>query len=127
MIEALRMLEEGVASAEDIDTAARLTLGLRLPIMGPLQIIDFGGARIVMHGLEHLPERPDARYAVPKLLRDNVERGLLGVQAGEGFFKYTAEHRQEALKRRDEWLIQKMKEAKAKGRSRGHSGKLTSQ
>ena len=111
MIEALRMLEEGAASAEDIDAVTRLTLGLRLPIMGPLQTIDRGGALTVLRAFEYLPERPGDRYAVPKLLRDNVERGWLGVHAGRGFYTYTEEQRRELLKRRDEYLIQRMKEA----------------
>lgn len=111
LIEALRMLEEGVASAEDIDAAARLTPGLRLPIMGPLRIIDFGGAHTVLHGLENLPEKGEDRYAMPKVPRDNVERGWLGVQSGRGFYKYTEKQKREAIKQRDDWLIQKMKEA----------------
>lgn len=116
MVEAVRMLEEGVASAEDIDAAARLTLGLRLPIMGPLQIIDFAGAATVLHSLENLSEESGERFAAPDLLRNNLQRGWSGVQAGRGFYAYTAGQKREALERRDGWLIQKMKEDSVKGR-----------
>ncbi len=109
MIEALRLVEEGAASAEDIDAVARLTLGLRLPIMGPLQIIDFGGARTVLQGLEHLPKVGGDRYAVPEIIRDYVERDWLGVESGHGFYTYTGKQKKKALKQRDEWLISKLK------------------
>jgi len=112
MLEALKLVQEGAASAEDVDAVTKLTLGLRLPIMGPLQIIDFGGARTVLHGLEHLPKDGD-RYAVPRIIREYVDRGWLGVQTGHGFYDYTEKDRKESIRLRDEWLIQKLKERKA--------------
>ena len=86
LAEAMRALEEGVGTADDIDTGARI--GLNHP-MGPLALADFIGLDVclgimrVLHedlGAEHL--RP------PRVLEDLVAEGHLGQKTGEGFFRY---------------------------------------
>ena len=84
--ESIFALEEGVASAEDIDRA--MSLGARHPI-GPLALADFIGLDVVLHILESFQERLDhARYRPCALLRDLVSRGDLGRKSGRGFFTY---------------------------------------
>ncbi|MGK7310879.1 MAG: 3-hydroxyacyl-CoA dehydrogenase family protein [Candidatus Longimicrobiales bacterium M2_2A_002] len=84
-LEAMRMLEEGVARAEDIDTA--MTLGYRHP-MGPLRLTDLVGLDVRLHIAEYLHETLGERFRPPQILRDKVERGELGKKTGRGFFDW---------------------------------------
>jgi 3-hydroxybutyryl-CoA dehydrogenase len=85
-LEAMRMLEAGVASAEDIDTA--MTLGYRHPI-GPLKLTDLVGLDVRLAIAEHLSRTlgPD-RFAPPQILRKLVSEGKLGRKAGHGFYEW---------------------------------------
>ena len=85
-LEAMRMLEEGVASAEDIDAA--MTLGYRHP-MGPLRLTDLVGLDVRLHIAEHLHATLGARFRPPEILREKVGRGELGKKTGRGFFDWT--------------------------------------
>ena len=85
-LEAIRMVEEGVASPGDIDKA--MTLGYRHP-MGPLRLTDLVGLDVRLHIAEYLHERLGERFRPPRLLRDKVEAGELGQKAGCGFFDWT--------------------------------------
>jgi len=84
-LEAIRMVEEGVASAEDIDTG--MALGYRWP-MGPLRLTDLVGLDVRLAIAEHLERELGPRFAPPKLLRDKVDRGELGRKTGRGFFDW---------------------------------------
>lgn len=84
-LEAIRMLEEGVGSAEDIDTAMRL--GYRWP-MGPLRLTDLVGLDVRLGIADHLTTTLGDRFAAPKLLRDKVAAGDLGAKSGRGFFDW---------------------------------------
>ena len=87
-LEAIRMVEQGVASAEDIDRA--MTLGYGFP-MGPLKLTDLVGLDVRLHIAEYLAEHlPDgAHFAPPKLLRAMVAEGKLGKKSGHGFYDWT--------------------------------------
>ncbi|GAA2819093.1 3-hydroxyacyl-CoA dehydrogenase family protein [Crossiella cryophila] len=84
-LEAIRMVEEGVASAEDIDTG--MTLGYRWP-MGPLKLTDLVGLDVRLAIAEHLAAQLGPRFEPPRLLRDKVARGELGRKSGKGFFDW---------------------------------------
>ncbi|WNC15922.1 3-hydroxyacyl-CoA dehydrogenase family protein [Brevibacillus brevis] len=85
-IEAIRLLEEGVASAEDIDKA--VTLGLNYP-MGPFTLQDYAGVDIGLHVMDYFYEEfKDNRFAAPLLLRQLVRAGRLGRKTGAGFYDY---------------------------------------
>jgi 3-hydroxybutyryl-CoA dehydrogenase len=84
-MEAIRMLEEGVASAEEIDRA--IELGYGHP-MGPLKLTDQVGLDVRLAIAEHLTGELGERFRPPQLLRRMVRAGKLGKKSGEGFYKY---------------------------------------
>jgi 3-hydroxybutyryl-CoA dehydrogenase len=84
--EAIRMLEAGVASVEDIDRA--MELGYRHP-MGPLKLGDLVGLDVRLGILEHLHAELGEQFRPPSLLRQMVRAGKLGKKSGEGFYRWT--------------------------------------
>ncbi len=104
MNEAARMVEEGAASAEEIDKATRYGLGLRFAALGVVEFIDFGGADILHHASREMAESVDAaRYAAPAIIGRMVAEGRLGLKSGNGFYDYAgrdvAAYRLDALAR----------------------------
>lgn len=86
MNEAARLLAEGVASVEDIDTAVKL--GLNYP-MGPFQMLDFGGIELSVTISEYFrDEFNDMGYAPQPILKQMIRAGKTGMKNGEGFYKY---------------------------------------
>ena len=85
-LEAIRMVEAGVASAEDIDKA--MTLGYGFP-MGPLRLTDLVGLDVRLSIAEYLAETLGPRFAPPELLRRKVAVGELGKKAGRGFYDWS--------------------------------------
>jgi len=87
-LEAMRMLEEGVASAEDIDKA--MELGYNHP-MGPLKLTDLVGLDVRLAIADYLFQAlEDRRFEPPQILRDKVARGELGQKSGKGFYSWSA-------------------------------------
>ncbi|MFO0613122.1 MAG: 3-hydroxyacyl-CoA dehydrogenase family protein [Polyangiaceae bacterium] len=86
--EAIRMLEQGVASVADIDRA--MELGYRHP-MGPLKLGDLVGLDVRLSILEHLHREVGEQFRPPSLLRQMVRAGKLGKKSGEGFYTWTAD------------------------------------
>jgi 3-hydroxybutyryl-CoA dehydrogenase len=84
-MEAIRMLEDGVASAEDIDKA--MVTAFRHPV-GPLRLSDIVGLDVRLDIAKHLSSTLGDRYEPPRLLREKVERGELGVKSGRGFYDW---------------------------------------
>lgn len=86
-LEAMRMLESGVATAEDIDRAA--TLAYRHPV-GPLRLSDIVGLDVRLDVARALEAAHGSRFAPPKILEDLVASGKLGAKSGQGFFDWAA-------------------------------------
>ena len=84
-LEAMRMLEDGVASAEDIDHA--MVTAYRHP-MGPLRLSDIVGLDVRLDIARQLSQSLGPRYAPPHLLEDMVAKGHLGQKSGQGFFEW---------------------------------------
>jgi 3-hydroxybutyryl-CoA dehydrogenase len=104
MNEAARMVEEGVASAEDIDTATRYGLGLRFAAIGVVEFIDFGGVDILHHASREMAGSISAqRYEEPAIVAKMMEQGHLGLKTGSGFYDYAGrdagEYRKDVLRR----------------------------
>ena len=85
-LEAMRMVEEGVAEPHDIDTA--MILGYKHPT-GPLRTTDVVGLDVRLGIAEYLHEQLGDRFAPPQILRDKVARGELGRKTGKGFFDWS--------------------------------------
>jgi len=87
-LEAMRMLERGVASAEDIDKA--MELGYNHP-MGPLKLTDLVGLDVRLAIAEYLHQRlQEPQFEPPQILRDKVAKGELGKKTGKGFYSWSA-------------------------------------
>lgn len=89
MNEAARMVEQGVASAEDIDKAITYGFGFRYAVLGLLEFIDWGGGDILHYASGYL-ERAlnDSRYAAPAIIGRNMTEGRIGMRTGQGFLDY---------------------------------------
>ncbi|WP_410198167.1 3-hydroxyacyl-CoA dehydrogenase family protein [Aeromicrobium sp. LTX1] len=85
-LEAMRMVEQGVASAEDIDLA--MTLGYKHP-MGPLRTTDVVGLDVRLAIAEHLHRELGSRFEPPQILRDHVAAGRVGRKSGHGFYDWS--------------------------------------
>ncbi len=98
MNEAARLVEEGVATAEDIDKAVRYGFGLRFAALGLLEFIDWGGIDILYYASGYLEkEMQSRRFAAPDIIAEKMSKGALGMGAGEGMYKWE-EHDQEKFK-----------------------------
>jgi 3-hydroxybutyryl-CoA dehydrogenase len=92
MNEAARMVEEGAATAEEIDKATRYGLGLRFSALGVVEFIDYGGADILHHASREMSASVDrARYAAPAVVDRLVAENRLGLKTGSGFYDYTGQ------------------------------------
>lgn len=85
-LEAIRMLEEGVASAEDIDQG--MVLGYKFPV-GPLKLTDLVGLDVRLAIAQYLESTLGQRFTPPNLLIEKVSRGELGKKSGRGFYEWT--------------------------------------
>jgi 3-hydroxybutyryl-CoA dehydrogenase len=86
VVEAVKLYESGVATAEDIDTACRLGFG---HAMGPLQTADLTGVDILLHATRNIyTETQDEKFAPPEIMARMVTAGDLGRKSGRGFYGY---------------------------------------
>jgi len=90
MNEAARMVEEGVASAEDIDKAIRYGFGFRYAVLGLLEFIDWGGGDILYYASRYLEGALGSdRYRAPEVISQNMSAGRIGLRTGAGFLDYS--------------------------------------
>src|SRR6185312_13394891 len=90
MNEAARMVEEGVASAEEIDKAIRYGFGFRYAVLGLLEFIDWGGGDILYYASRYLEGALGSdRYAAPAIVERNMQEGRLGFASRRGFLDYS--------------------------------------
>ena len=90
MNEAARMVEEGVASPEDIDKAIRYGFGFRYAVLGLLEFIDWGGGDILYYASRYLEGALHSdRYRAPEVISRNMEQGRIGLRTGAGFLDYS--------------------------------------
>ncbi|MES2759146.1 MAG: 3-hydroxybutyryl-CoA dehydrogenase [Pseudomonadota bacterium] len=90
MNEAARMIEQGIATAEEIDKATRYGFGFRFASIGVVEFIDFGGNDILYYASRYLAQAIDpARFAPPAIVEQFMEEGRIGLKAGKGFYDYS--------------------------------------
>jgi 3-hydroxybutyryl-CoA dehydrogenase len=90
MNEAARMVEEGVASPEDIDKAIRYGFGFRYAVLGLLEFIDWGGGDILYYASRYLEGALGSdRYRAPEVISRNMREGRIGLRTGAGFLDYS--------------------------------------
>lgn len=89
MNEAARLVEEGVASAEDVDKAVKYGFGLRFAVLGLLEFIDWGGGDILYYASKYMADAmQDPRFEAPQVVQNNMHEGRIGLKAGAGFYDY---------------------------------------
>ena len=104
-----RRVEEEDFTPEDIDTVIRMTLGLRLPILGIFEIMDFGGLDTFFRACKHLHKTLGERFRPPDTLKHKVEKGELGVKTGKGFYIHNKKFEDDIIRKRDQRIINLLK------------------
>ncbi|MDQ0272688.1 3-hydroxyacyl-CoA dehydrogenase family protein [Cytobacillus purgationiresistens] len=105
MREAFYLLKEGIASAEDIDTAVTAGPGFRWAFTGPIEIADFGGLDTWQRVFENVAPDLDQSMEAPEMISKLVAEQKLGAKSGEGIFRYGDESVSDKLKERDRAFI----------------------
>jgi len=106
--EAIYLVQRGIASAEDVDRVARLTFGLRLPAVGPLENMDLVGLDLVHLIHEYLfADLADAHRSLP-LLAKRVKRRQLGMKTGTGFYDWHQRDAKALIERRDRQIVHQL-------------------
>lgn len=91
MNEAARLVEEGVASVEAIDTAVKVGFGVRFAVLGLLEFIDWGGADILYYVDNYLVDAlGDDRFRAPAILEKKMKSGETGMKSGKGFYNFSS-------------------------------------
>jgi 3-hydroxybutyryl-CoA dehydrogenase len=94
MNEAVRLVEEGVATPEEVDRAFRAGMGFRYASVGIFEFIDWGGVDILHRASRFMAEATgDARFRAARLVEDKIARNELGPKTGRGFFDYEGDRR----------------------------------
>ncbi len=105
MREALHLLEQGIASAEDIDTITKWGIGYKLAVIGPLELLDVAGLDIYQSVASYLNADLNSRADVSPLIRQKVEAGELGIKTGRGLFEYRPEQIPPLMQKRMKLLL----------------------
>jgi len=110
MNEAVRILEEGIASAEDIDTAIRYGFGFRLSVLGLLEFIDLGGLDILYYADRFLyAAYKSERFKAPKMIEDKMKKGETGPRTGRGIYEYRGRNTKHLFEKKYRDLIRVLK------------------
>ena len=117
--EATWIVENGIASADDIDSVVKEAIGTRLEVVGPLELSDLSGIDLVESVARILYKSLDSSQGPQEFVENMVKRGELGVKSGKGFYDWKNDRNaQETIKLRDGHLIEILKEKKgSKGSS----------
>lgn len=108
--EAIALVQEGIASAEDVDEVVRYSFGLRLAFLGPLATADLAGLDLTYEVHKDLFPHLDRSTEPSPLLTQKIEQGELGAKSGQGFHRWTPEKLRQVISRRDEVLLRIVRE-----------------
>jgi 3-hydroxybutyryl-CoA dehydrogenase len=110
MNEAVRLVEEGVATPEEVDRAIRAGLGFRYAGVGLFEFIDWGGVDILYRASEFMTRATgEERYRTPPLVEEKMQRNELGPKTGRGFFDYPGETRERFETAKVRQLLRRLK------------------
>lgn len=104
--EALHIVDIGAATFEDVDTVLKAGMGLRYAALGPFGVADFGGLDTFDHINSYLNAELDDSKVGNKRLHEMVEAGKLGVKSGQGFYDYSGDKADAAIRERDRLYIE---------------------
>lgn len=107
--EALNIVEQDIATIEDVDRAMKYGPGFRYPIIGPLETADLGGLDTFYYISSYLFENLSDAKEPQEILRDLMENGNLGIKSKKGFYDYSDGKDMEAIKQRDKMLLKMLK------------------
>ena len=107
--EAVSIVESGLATAEDVDTAVKMGMGIRFPVWGPLEHIDAVGLDLALSVQRDVLPGLNNREEPPKMLGDLVAEGSLGHKTGKGLYDWTVKDMEQLKNRRDRFIIQSVK------------------
>jgi 3-hydroxybutyryl-CoA dehydrogenase len=103
--EATQIVEEGIATPEDIDTIVRTTFGFRLPVFGPFAIADMAGLDVYSFCYASLQTRWPERFATPDSLKQLVDAGKFGTKSGAGYLDVPADRTAELIAYRNKAYV----------------------
>ena len=107
--EAMYIVDQGIASLEDVDKAMKFGPGFRYPVIGPLQTADLGGLDTFYYISSYLFNELSDIKEPPEVLKNKMENGKLGVKSKEGFYDYSNGKDEEAIRRRDKMFFKMLK------------------
>jgi 3-hydroxybutyryl-CoA dehydrogenase len=107
--EAIALVEQGVATAEDVDRVARLTFGLRLPAVGPIENCDLVGLDLVSAIHSYLMPDLASGSQVAAAVTERVAAGQLGMKSGRGFYNWNERDAKGLVDRRDRQIVQQLR------------------
>jgi 3-hydroxybutyryl-CoA dehydrogenase len=107
--EAVNIVERGIADAEAVDLAAKTGFGLRLPVYGILEHQDMVGLDLGIRVVDYVTRDLNNEPGAPRLMREMVERGDLGVKTGRGFYDWSKKDPEAVKARRDSFVLEFLK------------------
>jgi len=106
--EAIHLVEEGIATPEDIDLVARLTFGLRMPAVGPLENMDIVGLDLIEKIHQYLLADLADNHGPSEYLANTVRQGYVGSKSGRGFYDWRSRSAEELLQKRDLQIVHQL-------------------
>ena len=107
--EAIEIVDQGIASAEDVDRVAKLTFGLRLPVVGPLENMDLVGLDLIETIHKYLLPDLAANRGPGRLLENLVQNSKLGMKTGSGFYDWKERDPAALIESRDQQIARELK------------------
>ncbi len=116
--EAVHIVAEGIADAEDVDLAAKTGFGLRLPVYGILEHQDMVGLDLGLSVVDYVARDLNSEKQAPPLMRALVAAGKLGVKSGSGFYDWSVKDAEAVRRRRDSFVLEFLKGSFGRGSGR---------
>jgi len=104
--EAITMIQDGITDAEGLDLAVKAGFGIRMPVMGLMEVADLAGLDLMEKVLGNLMPQISSQDRPPALLSDKVKRNELGAKTGKGFYDWSQRSLSELMSQRDRFLNQ---------------------